>query len=97
MLTKLTNCILFFLLSLFIFFREEENRRGRGGDEGRDIKGGEKRECQIYKTLTFKFVKVKKKKKTKTLSHKWKSYMTKADEKAEFKPAYDSIDIKPFS
>lgn len=26
-----------------------------------------------------------------------KSYVTKADEKAEFKPAYDSIDIKPFS
>lgn len=66
MLTKLTNCILFFLLSLFFL---EENRRGRGGDEGRDIKGGEKRECQIYKTLTFKFVKVQK---NKTSSHKWK-------------------------
>lgn len=26
-----------------------------------------------------------------------KSYVTKADEKAEFKPAYDFIDIKPFS
>lgn len=26
-----------------------------------------------------------------------KSYVTKADEKAEFKPPYDFIDIKPFS
>lgn len=62
-----TNKLHSFFPPFFIFL--EENRRGRGGDEGRDIKGGEKRECQIYKTLTFKFVKVQK---NKTSSHKWK-------------------------
>lgn len=90
MLTKLTNCILFFLLSLFFL---EENRRGRGGDEGRDIKGGEN-----VRSIRRSLSNLSKFKKTRRRHiNGSKSYVTKADEKAEFKPAYDFIDIKPFS
>lgn len=73
MLTKLTNYILFFLLSFFLFFlrrgEQKKKRRRWGTWHQRSCCRGEKRECQIYKTLTFKLSKLKK---NKTLSHKWK-------------------------
>lgn len=60
-----TNKLHSFFPPFFIFFRGEQKRTRRRWGTWHQRRW----ECQIYKTLTFKFVKVQK---NKTSSHKWK-------------------------